>query len=201
MIEYIKGRLDELKPTLAIVETSGGVGYSLSISLNTYTALQGKEEAKLYVFESIREDAYVLFGFANKQERELFALLLGVSGVGGQTARTIVSAFTPAELSNIIINEDARLLKTVKGIGPKAASRIIIELKDKIRQVEISVDGGVVSAGKQDVQYKEVVDEAVAALTMLGFPPAMSHKTAVQIAKDNPGIPVEQIIKQALKML
>ena len=131
MIEYIRGIVDEVTPTQAVIEASG-VGYALSISLNTYTAIQNKKEARLFVYEVIREDAYLLFGFATRIERDLFALLLSVSGVGGQTARMILSAFTPADLANIVQTEDARSLKSVKGIGPKAAQRIIVELKDKM---------------------------------------------------------------------
>ena len=130
MIEYIKGTVDEITPTKAILEASG-IGYALNISLNTYTAIQNKKEAKLYVYEVIREDAYLLFGFATRIERDLFELLLGVSGIGGQTARMVLSAFTPADLANIVQTEDVRSLKGVKGIGPKAAQRIIVDLKDK----------------------------------------------------------------------
>src|SRR5574344_1392897 len=131
MIEYIKGELTELTPALATIEAAG-VGFGLNISLITYTAIQGKKDVKLYVYEAIREDAHLLYGFATKQERELFTLLVSVNGVGGQTARMILSAFTPAELAGIIQNEDVRSLKSVKGIGPKAAQRIILDLRDKV---------------------------------------------------------------------
>ena len=131
MIEYIRGTIAELTPTQAVIDC-GGVGYGLSISLNTYSAIQGQREARLYVYESIREDAYQLFGFASRQERELFLLLISVASIGGQTARTVLSAFTPAELAAAIRSENERMLRSVKGIGPKAAQRIIVELKDKI---------------------------------------------------------------------
>ncbi len=201
MIEYIRGTLDELTPALAVIE-AGGVGYQLIISLNTYSAIQGKEQAKLYAYEVIREDAHLLYGFATKAERELFTLLISVSGVGGQTARVMLSAFTPAELGNIIRNSDDRLLKSVKGIGPKAAQRIIVELKDKI-SLDFGLGGTTSSSGNSGTAAtpRETVDEAVAALTMLGFPPAASQKVALQIVKDAPAMSVEQLIKQALKVL
>ena len=136
MIEYIHGDLTELTPALAIVETAG-VGYGLNISLNTYTAIQGKQEVKLYVHEVLvaggRDDSFTLFGFATKQERELYRLLITVSGVGGNTARMILSALSPSELINVISTENATLLKTVKGIGLKTAQRVIVDLKDKIK--------------------------------------------------------------------
>lgn len=199
MIEYIRGNIDELTPTEAVIEAHG-VGYLLNISLNTYSALQGKSEGKLYVYESIREDAYQLFGFSNKAERMLFIQLVSVSGVGGQTARMILSAFTPAELANIIRTENAGMLKSVKGIGPKAAQRIIVELKDKISlEYEVGTDRS--NASAEIGAPREIVEEAVAALTMLGFPPAPTQKTVLHIVKENPSLSVEQIIKAALKML
>ena len=201
MIEYIKGTVDELTPAYAVVEASG-VGYQLFISLNTYSAIQGKNDTKLYVYEAIREDAHLLYGFATKAERELFLLLISVSGIGGQTARMVLSAFTPAELSNVIRNEDVRMLKSVKGIGPKAAQRIIVDLKDKITlAMGEGGDGSAAPATGVSAASREVVDEAVAALTMLGFPPAPTQKTVLHIVKEDPSLAVEQIIKLALKML
>lgn len=198
MIEYVKGLLAELTPALAVVECHG-VGYGLNISLNTYSALQGKKEVKLYVHEAIREDAYVLFGFASRQERELFLLLVSVSGIGGNTARMILSALTPAELCNVIGSGNEKLLKTVKGIGLKTAQRIIVDLKDKIASL------GIEPAGNGDVSdtvpHSEVLEEAVAALTMLGFSPAPSQKVAQAILKEEPNAPVERVIKLALKQL
>lgn len=200
MIEYIKGALDELTPTFAIVEAAG-VGYQLIISLNTYSAIQGKREVRLYAYEVIREDAHLLYGFASKAERELFTLLVSVSGIGGQTARMILSAFTPAELAGIIREENVRALKSVKGIGPKAAQRIIVDLKDKI-SLDTGTETGMPAGNDAGTAAsREVVDEAVAALTMLGFPPAPSQRTVLQIVKNEPSLPVEMIIKQALKML
>lgn len=200
MIEYIKGALDELTPTFAIVEAAG-VGYQLIISLNTYSAIQGKKEVRLYAYEVIREDAHLLYGFASKAERELFTLLVSVSGIGGQTARMILSAFTPAELAGIIREENVRALKSVKGIGPKAAQRIIVDLKDKI-SLDTGTETGMPAGNDAGTAAsREVVDEAVAALTMLGFPPAPSQRTVLQIVRNEPSLPVEMIIKQALKML
>lgn len=203
MIEYIRGGVAELSPTQAVID-AGGVGYALAISLNTYTALQGKEEARLYVFESIREDAYQLYGFATKQERVLFALLVSISGVGGATARMVLSAFTPVDLARVVMAEDSRSLTSVKGIGPKAAGRIIVELKDKVQDLYADVSGtsdGSEGNGVQSALHSPVVSEAVEALTVLGFPPASAHKAVVQIVKHDAGITVEEIIKRALKML
>lgn len=200
MIEYIKGTVDEITPTKAILEASG-IGYALNISLNTYTAIQNKKEAKLYVYEVIREDAYLLFGFATRIERDLFELLLGVSGIGGQTARMVLSAFTPADLANIVQTEDVRSLKGVKGIGPKAAQRIIVDLKDKVASF-IGTSGSTSASGEQSVSASSpLVEEAVQALTVLGFSPAPTQKVVMQIVKEAPDTPVEGIIKKALKML
>ena len=201
MIEYIRGIVDELTPTQAIIEAKSGVGYALSISLNTYTAIQNKNEVRLFVYEVIREDAYLLFGFATRTERELFELLISISGVGGQTARMILSAFTPADLANIVQSEDVRSLKSVKGIGPKAAQRIIVELKDKMANFMGSGTASQTAEGANVTASSPVVDEAVQALAVLGFSPAPTQKVVMQIVKDDPSIPVEGIIKKALKML
>lgn len=200
MIEYIKGKIDELTPTYAVVEAAG-IGYQLFISLNTYSAVQGAAETKLYVYEAIREDAHLLYGFLTKAERELFLLLISVSGIGGQTARMILSAFSPAELANIIRDEDVKMLKSVKGIGPKAAQRIIVDLKDKITLTTGDTETVAKGAERMTAATREVVEEAVAALTMLGFPPAPTQKTVLQIVKDDASLTVEKIIKLALKML
>lgn len=201
MIEYIRGIVDELTPTQAIIEAKSGVGYALSISLNTYTAIQNKNEVRLFVYEVIREDAYLLFGFATRTERELFELLISISGVGGQTARMILSAFTPADLANIVQSEDVSSLKSVKGIGPKAAQRIIVELKDKMANFMGSGTASQTAEGANVTVSSPVVDEAVQALAVLGFSPAPTQKVVMQIVKDDPSIPVEGIIKKALKML
>ena len=201
MIEYVKGQVAELTPAIAVIECHG-VGYCLNISLNTYSALQGKQEAKLYVYEAIREDAHVLFGFATRQERALFLLLISVSGIGSNTARMILSALTPVELINVISSGNDKLLKTVKGIGLKTAQRIIVDLKDKIATVEIEGNTELATRGTSPLaQNSEVMEEAVAALTMLGFPPAPSQKVALAILKEEPDAPVERVIKLALKQL
>lgn len=200
MIEYIKGELAELSPAYAVVDT-GGVGYGLNITLNTYSAVQGKKEVRLHVFESIREDAYTLYGFATIEEREMFLLLITVSGVGANTARMILSEMTPAELCNVISSGNEKILKTVKGIGLRTAQRIIVDLKDKIVSLGIAGDA-VQSPDSHDAQIdKEVKDEAVGALTMLGFAPAPSAKAVVSILKEQPSLPVEQVVKLALKQI
>ena len=198
MIEYLKGQLTELTPTLAVVECQG-VGYGVNVSLNTYSALQGKTEVKLWIYESIREDAYQLWGFSTRVERELFLLLITVSGIGAGIARMILSAMTPAELCNVISDGNDKLLKQVKGIGPKAAQRIIVELHDKI--ATLGVDASASGGSAPTVVNKAVQDEAVAALTMLGFSPAPTQKAVQQILHQEPDAPVERVIKLALKML
>jgi len=201
MIEYIRGELAELSPATAVIDCNG-VGYAANISLNTYSAIQGKKNCKLYIYEAIREDAYVLYGFAEKQEREIFLLLISVSGIGGNTARMILSALSPAELVNVISTENANLLKTVKGIGLKTAQRVIVDLKDKIKTMGMSAAGGGASAGLLlQPANAEVQEEAVSALTMLGFAAATSQKVVLAILKEEPDAPVEKVIKLALKRL
>lgn len=202
MIEYVRGELVELGPATAVIDCSG-VGYLFNISLNTYSAIQGKKTCKLYVYEAIREDAYVLYGFADKQERELFLLLISVSGIGGNTARMILSALSPAELVNVISTENATLLKSVKGIGLKTAQRIIVDLKDKIKTGAVAATGNAVASGGTllSAVNTEVQEEAISALTMLGFAQAPSQKVVLAILKEEPTAPVEQVIKQALKRL
>lgn len=196
MIEYIKGAIAELTPTMAVIDCSG-VGYGINISLNTYSAIQGKPNCKLYIYEAIREDAHILYGFVDKQERELFLLLISVSGIGGNTARMILSALSPAELCNVIGSENATMLKTVKGIGLKTAQRIIVDLKDKIKTGFASTDSGFAMPS----MYSAVQEEAVAALTMLGFAPAPSQKVVTAILQEFPEMTVENVIKLALKRL
>ena len=199
MIEYIRGELAELTPTLVTVE-AGGVGYGLNISLTTYSALQGQHTVKLYVYEAIREDAYVLYGFSDKKEREMFELLITVSGVGANTARMVLSGMSVKELCNAIATDNVKLITGVKGIGKMTAQRIIVDLKDKIVALgivqEIPAGGTVQSAVNNAVR-----DEAVAALTMLGFAPAPTQKTVVQILQQQPDLPVEQVVKLALKQI
>ena len=199
MIEYIKGELTELTPALATVETAG-VGYGLNISLNTFSAIQGKKEVKLYVYESIREDAHLLYGFVNKKEREMFELLITVSGVGPNTARMMLSSMSVQELCNAISTGNERIVKGIKGIGKMTAQRIIVDLRDKIVALGIAEEiptGGSVAAPVNNA----VKDEAVSALTMLGFAPAPTQKVVVAILQENPDAPVEQVVKLALKQI
>lgn len=205
MIEYIKGELAELTPVLAVIE-AGGVGYALSISLNTYTTIQGKKETKLYVHENLvtggRDDCYNLYGFATRQERELYRLLISVSGVGANTARMMLSSITPAELCNAIANGNEKLIKGVKGIGMKTAQRIIVDLKDKILSTGIADELHVATTQEESLQVNSTIrDEAVSALTMLGFSPAPSAKIVTQIISEQPDIAVEVVVKEALKRI
>jgi Holliday junction DNA helicase RuvA len=199
MIEYIKGELAELTPALAVIEAAG-VGYGLNISLQTYSASQGKKEVKLYVYEAIREDAHVLYGFYSKKEREMFQLLITVSGVGTNTARMMLSSMSVSELCNAISTGNAKLIQSIKGIGKMTAQRIIVDLRDKIVALGIADEipaGGAIQAPIDT----GVRDEAVAALTMLGFSPAPTQKVVVQILQDQPSLPVEQVVKLALKQI
>lgn len=202
MIEYVRGELAELSPAVAVIDCNG-VGYAANISLNTYSAIQGKKTCKLYVYEAIREDAYVLYGFADRQERDIFLLLISVSGIGGNTARMILSALSPSELVNAISTENANLLKTVKGIGLKTAQRVIVDLKDKVKTMGMApADGaGGLGGALLPAANAEVQEEAVAALTMLGFAAAPSQKVVLAILKEEPEAPVEKVIKLALKRL
>ena len=197
MYEYISGRLDEVNPTYAVVEAAG-VGYFIHISLNTYSAIEGANEARLYVHFVVREDQQALFGFATKIERELFRRLISVSGVGGNTARMILSTYSPRELQNIIATENAVLLKNVKGLGLKTAQKIIVELSGKM--LELGADTTMdmpVAAPANSVVY----DEALAALQMLGFQKAASDKALKAIFKENPAMAVEEAVRAALKHL
>ena len=210
MIEYIKGELVELTPALATIETAG-IGYGLNISLNTFSAIQrlrvgdetsgmGKKEVKLYVYEAIREDAHVLYGFINKKEREMFLLLITVNGVGANTARMMLSGMSVPELCNAISTGNARLIQSIKGIGKMTAQRIIVDLRDKI--VALGIADEIPTGGQiQAPVNNQVKDEAVSALTMLGFAPAPSQKVVLQILQEQPDAPVEQVVKLALKQI
>ena len=203
MIEYIRGELTELTPAQAVLEAAG-IGYSLNISLNTYSAIQGKKEVKLYVHESLvtggRDDNFTFYGFYSKQERDLYRMLITVSGVGANTARMILSAISPAELCNVMANGDERMLKSVKGIGLKTAQRIIVDLKDKIVSSGIATELHV-SDQPQNMVHSGIRDEAVSALTMLGFSPAPSAKVVESILKESDSMPVEQVVKLALSRI
>ena len=196
MIEYIKGEIVELTPARLILEC-GGVGYELNISLTTYSAFNGKTTGKLFVYEVIREDAHLLFGFAERVERELFLLLTSVSGVGPNTARMILSSLPPKELVEAIASKNEAVLTAVKGIGLKTAQRILVDLKNKVKHVEGLASVEVTEAPSNGA----VAEEAVAALVMLGFQKAASQKAVTAILKGSPAMAVEQVIKTALRML
>ena len=193
MIDYIKGEIIELSPAHAVLE-AGGIGYHINIALSTYSELNGKNNTKLYVYEAIREDAHVLFGFLTKEERSLFLLLISVSGVGANTARMILSSIMANELQNAIITGNVSILKSIKGIGAKTAERIIVDLKDKVSKVEFSAQG-------TPTANTAISEEAVAALVMLGFTQAMAQKAVKKVMETDPQQKIEQIVKQALKLL
>ena len=194
MYDYIKGNVAELTPTYVVLDNHG-VGYMINISLNSFNALQHQEDVvKVYVYEAIREDAHLLYGFTERRERELFLLLISVSGVGANTARMILSSLTPSDLEQTIASENVGILKSVKGIGAKTAERIIVDLKDKIKlSTDTLLDKSQVTS--------EVFDEAMSALVMLGFTKQMSQKALKKLFTAEPTITVEQAIKKALKML
>lgn len=196
MIDYLKGEITELTPASVTVEC-GGVGYFANISLNTYSALNGAKNTKLFIHESIREDAHVLFGFADKHEREIFLHLISVSGVGPATGRMILSSLTSRELEAVIASENTTVLQSVKGIGAKTAQRIIVDLKDKIKYTG---DGTTVKVSAK-MFVSGVGVEAVSALVMLGFSKPNSEKVVSKIVKESPSLSVEGIIKEALKRM
>ena len=197
MYDYIKGTLEELSPAEAVVECHG-IGFKLQISLNTYDRLQGQKEVRLYVHHHLREDEETLYGFCDKEERRIFALLIGVSGIGPNTARMMLSSLTADEVSTAIASGDVNRIKGVKGIGLKTglktAQKVIIELKDKISKggAELDLSGGSAAANSS---------EACSALIMLGFTKNAVEKTVASIVKKEPGLSLEDIIKKALKML
>lgn len=196
MIEYIKGEIIELAPARMILECAG-IGYELNISLNTYSFYNGKPTGKVYVYEIIREDAHLLFGFADKAEREIFLQLISVSGVGPNTARMILSSFSPSELVRVIAEKNETALTAVKGIGLKTAQRILVDLKNKVKPIE----GLTGTSGERLAGNGAVAEEAVAALVMLGFQKAASQKAVSTILKGSPALAVEQVVKTALRML
>ena len=196
MYEYISGSLTELSPTYAVVEAAG-VGYYINISLQTFSAIEGAESVRLYVHFIVRDDAQILYGFATRQERELFRLLISVSGVGGNTARMILSTYSTSELRNIISTANAVLLKNVKGLGLKTAQKIIVELSGKM--VDLGLEAKAVkSAGEVD---NEVFNETVAALVMLGFQKGASEMVVKALLKEDPNIQVEDAVRLALRRM
>lgn len=194
MIEYIKGRLAGLNPAAATVETAGGVAYLMQISLPTFSRLEGKDEVTLLVHESIREDAWTLYGFLDENEREIFRALIGVSGVGASTARMILSSIPADELSVVIASSDLRRLKSVKGVGGKTAERIIVDLRDKIKPADDTLT-------IQSAAISEAFDEALAALVMLGFTAAQSRKVLKKLFDSDPTLKVDTAIRKALPLM
>lgn len=197
MIEYVKGKLDECTATYAVVDC-GGVGYMLAISLGTYTAIKDMQDVKLFVHEAIREDAYNLFGFATREEREMFRLLITVSGVGANTGRVILSAYPTSELRKAILLDDVNSIKSIKGIGLKTAQKIIVELKDKVDKLEPgdSTEGQLFAPANSKVR-----EDSLAALEALGYARAQATKVVDKLIKEQPDAKVEQIVKGAFKLL
>ena len=197
MYNYFEGRLDELNPTYAVIDCCG-VGYMMEITLTSYEKLKSHtlsngEKVRLFVHESIREDAHLLFGFFEKEEREMFRLLVGVSGVGPSSARMILSSMNPAELQQAIANQDAKMVQRAKGIGAKTAQRIVLELQDKIDAAAVASNGGAVASNAN-------LTEAATALEMLGFAKPAIVKALQKIGGD-PSLTTEELIKSALKVL
>lgn len=194
MIEYIKGRVESLSPAAAVLENGSGIGFRLNITLPTFSSLDGRTEALLYVHEAIREDAVTLYGFATKRERELFRALIGVSGVGAATAVIILSSLQDDELAAVISGGDVKRLKSIKGIGTKTAERIIVDLRDKIKAATDTLS-------IQTAAGNEAYDEALGALTMLGFDKKQSEKVLKALFDADPMLKVEGAVKKALAML
>lgn len=196
MFYYICGKLAELTPSYAVVDNNG-IGYQLEITLNTYSAIKDLKEVKLLVHEVIREDAHLLYGFYNAAERDMYRLLISVSGIGPATARMVLSTLSVEELQNAIVSQNAKRVQSVKGVGPKAAQRIVLELHDKVG----GIAGNAVIAGLSTVSQS--MDEAQAALLMLGFAKPAVEKVLQKIAGDKTAASdtVEGIIKRALSML
>lgn len=193
MYEYIKGRIDELNPAYVVVETSG-MGYVIQISLHTYSGLEGKDEATLLLHQVVRDDAHILYGFLKRSERDLFRHLIGVSGVGANTARVILSSFDPESVESAIVQGDVELLKRIKGIGLKTAQRIVVDLKDKLGK---GMPGTQLFLSEGNTKRQE----ALSALVMLGYSKALAEKTLDQLLRQNPNSTAEALIKDALKGL
>ena len=195
MIEAIKGTISAINPAAVTLDTAGGVSYLLNITLPTFTKLQNEREARLLVHESIREDAWALFGFINEEEREMFRLLVGVSGVGAATARMILSAIPASELGAVISGGDVRRLKSVKGVGAKTAERIIVDLRDKIKADPSTLLEQATTSSTANY------DEALEALVILGFPRAASVKALKKVFGEDAGATIEAAVKRAMSML
>ncbi|MBO5015589.1 MAG: Holliday junction branch migration protein RuvA [Bacteroidaceae bacterium] len=195
MIDYIKGNIEELTPTEVILDNSG-IGYRILISLQTYEGLNGKKDAKVYIHHYLREDEELYYGFASKDERELFRLLIGVSGIGASTARMMLSSLTSEEIRNAILAEDINKIKSIKGIGLKSAQRLILELKDKVVK-GAGADNSVLFSPASN----STAEEATTALVMLGFTKANVNKAVAAVLKEHPNATLEEIIKLGLKRL
>jgi len=196
MIDYIKGEITELTPAYVVLETTG-IGYFIHITLPTFSFLGEQTTAKLYVYEAIREDAHVLYGFRYQSERQLFLLLISVSGIGANTGRMIMSSYSAQEIQEMIASGNVSALNAIKGIGTKTAQRIIVDLKDKI----VKGSGGSDLLNLATNKHTEQKEEAISALIMLGFASAASQKTVEHILHEQPALKVEQLIKLALKMM
>jgi len=193
MFDYIQGKITELNPTYVVLD-SNGIGYLLHISINTYSALKAEKVDKIYVHQIIREDAHLLYGFKTTREREVFRLLISVSGIGANTARMILSSLTPEEVAQAIVKENIRMLQSIKGIGAKTAQRMVIDLKDKIVKLQFTDEIFL-------PEYNTSFDEALSALVMLGFLKLHVEKALSQITRETKGLSVEELIKRALKVL
>jgi Holliday junction DNA helicase RuvA len=193
MYDYIKGKITELTPTYLVLD-AGGVGYLLHISVNTYTSLKIESIEKIFVHQVIREDAHLFYGFIDKKEREVFRLLISVSGVGANTARMILSSLVPGEVAQAITTENIRLLQNIKGIGAKTAQRMIVDLKDKMAKIQVAGE-------KITTEYNTIAEEALSALVMLGFQRSQVDKALSAIVRESKGLSVEELIKRALKVL
>lgn len=193
MIDYITGRVTELNPAFTVVECNG-IGYSINISLNTYAVLEQADSCRILIHEAIREDAHILYGFADAEERDLFRHLISVSGVGAGTARMVLSSMRPADLRQAITEGDVNIIKAVKGIGLKTAQRIIVDLKDKIGKHTGS--GEIIAFSDNTAR-----EEALSALVMLGFARSSAGKAVDNLMKEDKSLPVEEIVRRALKLL
>jgi len=193
MIDFIKGEIREISPTFVVLENNG-IGYFVNISLNTYTKMSEVSNCLLYVYEAIREDSYQLYGFAEKEERQMFMYLISVSGIGANTARVMLSSLTSGEIKNAILQNNVALIKSIKGIGLKTAERLIVDLRDKV---------GKLSEADKNVDFVDntIKEEALSALVLLGFPRAKVEKTINTILKENSSLRVEELIKESLKRI